>query len=272
METTQLIPAGIKAQIKTDLAGLLSYGKVTITNAIERENAGHAIVTLKRTYNEYEAKRKDLKEPHLDNWRKVDDYFRDPLAAFKAAINELNQGVYAFDEARRIEVEKEQKRLEDERLAECKRLADIQDAKLREEERLREEAAALAKAAEDAKTATERDALIEKANTAERVADVAGAEAVDAAQAGARAADQSTVVLQGYKKPKGQTVKKLYKVEILDPVAFIRWAVANQKFHWLEIKDALVNKEVTANEGQWSAPGVRVVEDVRFYNKVRLVV
>jgi hypothetical protein len=263
-----LIPAHVQAQVNGEVAALLTTAKIeTITTVQQRENCDHLCIAVKRMASDMEGQRKTLKQPHLEAGQAVDDYFREPIAKLKALADGLNKSMYAFDEAERRRIAEAQRIADEAAAAERKRLADIEDARLREEQRLRDEAAAKMEAAQKETDAAKRDQLTMEANTAIEVADIAATEAIDAARAGSEV--KETVVLPSYTRPKGQTVKKVYKAEVTDKKAFIDACVRAGKYHWLTVDESLLNKAAAAEGLHWVFPGTRVVEETQFSNRTR---
>lgn len=269
-----LIPIDVTEKINGELKTLLdSATTVTITNAVELENMDHLCVALKRWETDLEKDRKRFKDPHWNNGLSVDGFFKPFQERTKARIKVFNEAMFDFREKVRAAEAAEKKRLDDIATAEQKRLDDIADAKLREEQQLIDDANAKLKMAQETTDTVERDKLTMQANTSLEVADIAASEANEAAKAASEVS--APPVLSSLNFRGAMKSKEVYTVSFeneQDRIAFIRYCVSQNKFHWLTVNEGLVNNEIKANDGKWAAPGATLVKERKFTNTKRSAV
>lgn len=230
----------------------------------------HNLLTVvdlaKKTRADAEAERKRKKEP----W---DRGAAEVQAAFKPKIDFLDDFIKSHSsvagryeiEQRRIAEEEERKKIEAAR-SEQKRLAEIESKRLEEEERLRQEALAKQAAAEAEADPEKKAALVEQANTAAAVADVAAQEAIQAAQA----ITEVTVERVETKIPmhRGFKAKIEYKAKVNDYRKALKGFVDTGEYGYLEgeafkkLIDAACNKIAKNKAEKFEWPGCVRVEDV----------
>lgn len=254
-----LIPEEVKARIEADITALLSgIGTIErIDNAAQQENAGILCGKIKVFYKSLEETRTSLVKPLNENVKSINDYFRKPKARIEIIEANIKNVMLAFQ---RVE---EQIRIEAQRRAdeEARKQREEQECKAREkreqEERQRREAEEKRRRAQMAADMEERARLEKEAAKLETKADRAGEAAVQAQQL---AATVVPIVVQPVSKPNGFSIRKKWAAQITDPVAFIKWAVSQEKYHLLTIEEKTLNKLVAAEGENFKAPGVRVVQ------------
>jgi len=260
METvTSLIPQDVRNVVDRDVRALLSGAKIEkITDNIQRENLNELLKSLARHRIYLEAERKKAKDPLIKQGREIDCYFNPITEGLKNLETENGRLCLEYDRAELKKIEDARRAAEASAAAERARLEAIEAKKRAEAARLAAEAEAknaaiqAAAGAERARLEAEKAEIERKANLAYEAANKKEDQA---------AAVVAAPVLNTYRAPTGIKAKVTYRVEITDPVAFITWCVENKKFHWLSIEEGKVTAEVKANEGKWSAPGARVVEE-----------
>ena len=132
---------------------------------------------LRAKWKLVDEKRKHLKEPFLEGGRRIDDFFRQPLADIEAAANLVKERMLVFD---RKEQDRLRKLREEEDQRERERLAELR-RKQQEQQRLDDEARQKAQQAErDAQA--ERDRVAREAREAQEKIDKAAKEARDKAE------------------------------------------------------------------------------------------
>lgn len=270
MDTTNLIPASVRAQVDGEIKALLSGAKIeAIHDDFQRENLGELVKAASRERIGLEAERVKAKAPYLEAGRAVDEYFNPPVKGLKDMAENYGKLCLAYDTA-------ERKKIEDARIA-AERAAAAERARLEAiEAKKREEAARLLREAEEAKAkaaaaeGAEQFRLEAEQAEKERKANLAF-EAANKKEEQA-AAVVAEPVFDTYRTPAGIKEKKIYRAEIVDRVKFITACIAQKKYHWLEIDEGKVNAEVKANEGQWQFDGARVVEETKARINTRMKV
>lgn len=185
LEATAKLPTMIEAVSGGLLARAKSIAVISDGGYVEASKFG---VMVKTEMEKLEAERVDLKAPFLVGGKRIDDYFRGPIAALASAIELTKKAMTDYNAEKRRLAAIEQKRLDDEktaREAEAKKLADEAAAKIRAEEKARLDAAeAIAKEERAKREAAEAEARQAaealKAAEARAAGDRQTAEAADA--------------------------------------------------------------------------------------------
>jgi uncharacterized membrane protein YqiK len=254
-----LIPAGVRQQVERDVNALLNGSSIAVIETPDqRQSVNDLCEWSQKSFLMYDEQRKQIKEPHLEAGRKVDNFFRGPLDAFKSMKENCIRTMRDYD------AKIEATRLEDLRKAEAVAEAERQRlAKIAADQKIEEEKAWAAAEAKRKEAEAEQDAV--KRATLESEAQEAEAAANVAFQAQEQAKDaiitvEAPTVYAPVQKPKGLSVKIKYTVEVEDIEKLAKWCVENKKCHYLQGDQKALDKIAGAEEEKYSIPGTRLVK------------
>lgn len=191
LTATAVLPSMIEAATSHLLARAKSIAVISDEGYVAASKFG---TDVKAEMDKLEAERVSLKNPFLVGGKRIDDYFRGPIATLASAIELTKKAMTDYNAEKRRLAAIEQKRLDDEKTAKeaaAKKLADEAAAKIRAEERARLDAAeAIAKEERSKREAAEAEARQAaealKAAEARAAGDRAAAEAADKRAADAK--------------------------------------------------------------------------------------
>lgn len=255
---TDLVPAELQERVKSEVGGML-LGTSTIekiNTPEEAENAVELCKEIKVLSAKLDSDRKGLVAPLNGKVAAINDFYRVPVEALGGIEKNIKKvaTVYA-QEQERIRLEEQRKADEKARLERMK--AEEEARKKREdEEKARRDAEEKRQQAENEEDEKKRAALLAEAAKDDQKAEKAAGQAESHEIAASSTVPQ--VMTGPVPKPKGFSVSYDYKAEVEDPIAFMDWCFANEKYHLLEINSKTLNKMVSAEKEAFKAPGIRV--------------
>lgn len=188
-DTTDIVPLEahgmLPATIIRDAEAVYTRAiNLRIATAEDYQEAASIAADIAESAKSLDKDREELKADFLKGCRKIDDYFRGPIARRKEAVQKIKDAMIAYDkrqaEIRRLAQEQEDRERR-EREAAAKKLQDEAEAKLKAEQEAAQEA-------ERAKAAGDREAAIEATRRQLR-AEEAAKTTVAAAQEAAKAVE-----------------------------------------------------------------------------------
>lgn len=201
------------------------------------ELAANDLARLTAQRNAIEGKRKFLKEPYLEGGRRVDEFFRAPLARYDEAISLLRGLMVGFERKERERIDRERREAEErarQEAAEAERIA-----------REAEEAARAAQAAGDEQLALEMASKAESAREEAELAIVAPALPAETAP-----------------KVAGASFRGTWKARVIDKAALIKAAAEKPELqNLLEVSTTAINAMAKAVKNASNIPGLEFYED-----------
>lgn len=253
----------LKRQVNAVLAMVESYiidSADTLQSAADDRNA------INDKWKALEEQRKFLKEPSLEQGRRIDAFFKLALTTYETARKTLDGKIAAFTEKQRAERDAAERKAREASELEARRqreaAAKVQaeaDAKAADLRKKAEEAAAAGRAGEAAK-------LQERANSTE----TAGAQK---AQGLALAAEQTAAmpvpVTTTVAKASGISMQYDYSAECFDTMALLKHIVEKRPdlVALVEIKASALNGQARSLKEALDLPGVKLITKPRISDK-----
>lgn len=243
-------PAEVPVEVRTQVADVINEAgrELVVQTEDDYRVAGEHLVALAARKKELDAKRRELVDPLNATVKRINDWFRDPIARCDEGRGRIERGMSAF--------RAEQRRIEEER----QRVA--AEAARKERERLeREAAAAEEKARKERERAEEKARLLEEQGKAERAEAAREAaerrererlEAAERQRAAAAMVPAAPVVTAAPVKAQGVSTRKVWDFEVVD--------VAKLPAKFLIADEKKIRKVVGALGADTEIPGVRVFE------------
>ena len=211
-----------------------------IDNQEDLDRASDEMNAYAARVKELEAARKSLTKPIDDAKKRVMDRFRPAIDGLNEVVRTAKTSIAAYVEA------------EERKAAEARARAEAEAAAQRAElERQAAEARARAEAAEArqpegaAPSAEATNAQIEAETLEEAAALVVAAPAVEAPA-----------------KPKGASIRKVWKAKVVDLPAFIKYAAEHPEVHGcISVSEAALAKYIGATDGVITLPGVEAHQE-----------
>lgn len=238
--------------------------KVTISNEAEHTGAAELGKRLAAFGRDLEAKRVELKEPHLQAGRDVDSAFKGTIALVKERVKSLGSAISAY-----------QKVLEDIRIEKQRKM---DDAARKERERIEADAKRQRDKADAARQAAAEAAERARKATSERERKAAEAEARRKAQVAATAESKaetneeiaSTVVSPVVRpeetgKQEGVSTRKNWKGRLRKGptsfIDFVNWVVKTESYELLQINEKNLKRKASMIEDKKQIPGIEFYND-----------
>lgn len=243
MSTTTELPFAVEhdeeakrapAEAEKGLALAQSY-LIETQKDLDMASRDLAKITARR--KEIEEKRKFLKEPYLEGGRRVDEFFREPLARYDQAISLLRGQMVGYERKERERIDRERREAED---------------------RARQEAAAAERIACEAE---------EAARVAQSVGDEDLAlEMASKAEAAREEAELAIVAppLPMHMAPKasGASFRGTWKARVIDKAALIKAAAEKPELqNLLEVSTTAINAMAKAVKNASNISGLEFYED-----------
>lgn len=257
MNDTALV---VPSEVQENLSALNAYiGQVTALAIADNDQyavAGNILTEIKGRYNGIEASRKALKEPVLEQARRIDAFFKAPLDALDRArdiVDRKRKDYRADIEARRIEAEikaaevarKERVRLEQE-------AAKIEETARKKRQEEEAKARAFEEAGQKERAEAARKAALEKEAARQAEADQrrAMAEMV-----------QAPIVSAPLPTLKGLSVRKSWRAQVNDKMMLIKAIAGGQAPQAaVDVNQPFLNKQASALKTEFNYPGVEAIE------------
>ena len=240
------ITAEVLAEVEAAEKALEAAQHFTVATVTEYEQAGEELKKLAGRGKQLEAMRKNLKEPSLEQGRRIDAFFKAPQQFIEDAKRSIKKALGAYDAVQR------EKRREAERKAE--------EAARKERERMEREAARAEAAAKQKRQAEEAKARkLEEEGRAEE-AEAKRKAAADREEAQLRKADEKReaaahvpvvpVIQPEQPKISGISSRQVWRFEITD--------IRQLPPEYLQADEKAIGGVVRALKDKTNIPGVRV--------------
>jgi hypothetical protein len=256
------VPPEVRETIETRVAWARA---VVIGTAAEREAAVAAVREVKALSKEINTRFDESVKRAHSAWKSA-VALRDSFLEGPATVERLvKAAITRFDD--------EQERI---RLAEQRRLQAIEDERRRKEQAALEAAARVQREKEEAARRLEEDArkraqeaaneadlarALAEAEKARKAALAAAAKAEEKASAAMDVPPPVAVSVAGPAKQAGESTAVIHKARVVDAIAFIKAAVANGRFEFVDVNEKALGQFATRTKGAVPLTGVEFYQE-----------